>query len=47
MLRIVLLSFGIILFIVGCLLLFFGLAAQGINDGEWRHISETGLPSKS
>ena len=45
MLRIALLSFGIILLITGCLLLFFGLAAQGINDGEWRNISETGLPS--
>jgi hypothetical protein len=45
MLRIVLLSVGIGLLIAGCVLLFFGLAAQGINDGEWRNITETGLPS--
>src|SRR4051812_40957197 len=45
MLRIVLLSFGIALLIAGGLLLFFRLSAQGINDGEWRNITETGLPS--
>jgi hypothetical protein len=46
MLRIALLSSGIALLVVGCLLLFLGLAGQGINDGEWRNISETGLPSR-
>ncbi len=45
MLRIALLSSGIALIAVGCLLLLFRLLGQGINDSEWRNISKTGLPS--
>jgi hypothetical protein len=45
MVRIALLSSGIALLVTGCVLLFFGLLGQGIDDGEWRNISETGMPS--
>jgi len=45
MLRVALFTSGIALFATGCLLLFFTLAGPGINDAEWRTISETGLPS--
>lgn len=46
MFKTMLLSFGIALLIVGCLLSACGLAAQGINDGEWHTISQTGQPSR-
>jgi hypothetical protein len=46
MLRTMLLSFGIALFVAGCLLSVLGLATHGINNGEWRTISQTGLPSR-
>jgi hypothetical protein len=45
MFRFALSSFGITLLVTAGVLLFFGLAWQGINDAEWEHIRQTGLPS--
>ena len=44
MLRISLLSGGVILLFASCLLALLSGLGQGINDGEWRNISRTGLP---
>lgn len=45
MLRVVLLSFGVGLTVVSCLMFLVGLSGSGFNDAELRRISKTGSPS--
>jgi len=46
LLRITLIFCAITLFFVGVVLLGLKFVMQGVNDGEWRNIVETGLPSR-